>query len=160
MPWINVRKLFLLFLAMALLPMSALAAAQGGQTVHLPHLSLLQPFTVSQSASNSPVDVTELTEPTTQSPVSEGHANQDSFAIMNSQRWSSHLRENIDDEHVDVVSDLTAPFYADAGYAYSLVDISWRQSLSTFNHFVGDYRISGWKDTNAMYVALNSQFSA
>ncbi|AIV08544.1 MULTISPECIES: hypothetical protein [Vibrio] len=159
MPWIYVRKLFLLLLAMALSPMQA-SAAQAEQKSYLPHFSKLQPFTASNSASNSPVDFSELSEESTQSPVSEGHAFQDSFAIFNSQRWTTHLRENIDDEHIDFIGDLNAPFYADAGYAYSLMDISWRQSQSTFNHFVSDHRLSGWKETNAMYVALNSQFSA
>ncbi|WP_199450544.1 hypothetical protein [Vibrio harveyi] len=159
MPWIYVRKLFLLLLAMALSPMQA-SAAQAEQKSYLPHFSKLQPFTASNSASNSPVDFSELSEESTQSPVSEGHAFQDSFAIFNSQRWTTHFRENIDDEHIDFIGDLNAPFYADAGYAYSLMDISWRQSQSTFNHFVSDHRLSGWKETNAMYVALNSQFSA
>ncbi|MFZ3419730.1 hypothetical protein [Vibrio harveyi] len=159
MPWIYVRKLFLLLLAMALSPMQA-SAAQAEQKSYLPHFSKLQPFTASNSASNSPVDFSELSEESTQSPVSEGHAFQDSFAIFNSQRWTTHLRENIDDEHIDFIGDLNAPFYADAGYAYSLMDISWRQSQSTFNHFVSDHRLSGWKETNTMYVALNSQFSA
>ncbi|RIW13066.1 hypothetical protein [Vibrio harveyi] len=159
MPWIYVRKLFLLLLAMALSPMQA-SAAQAEQKSYLPHFSKLQPFTASNSASNSPVDFSELSEESTQSPVSEGHAFQDSFAIFNSQRWTTHLRENIDDEHIDFIGDLNAPFYADAGYAYSLMDISWRQNQSTFNHFVSDHRLSGWKETNAMYVALNSQFSA
>ncbi|EKO3821900.1 hypothetical protein NTH40_003464 [Vibrio harveyi] len=159
MPWIYVRKLFLLLLAMALSPMQA-SAAQAEQKSYLPHFSKLQPFTASNSASNSPVDFSELSEESTQSPVSEGHAFQDSFAIFNSQRWTTHLRENIDDEHIDFIGDLNAPFYADAGYAYSLMDISWRQSQLTFNHFVSDHRLSGWKETNAMYVALNSQFSA
>lgn len=159
MPWIYVRKLFLLLLAMALSPMQA-SAAQAEQKSYLPHFSKLQPFTASNSASNSPVDFSELSEESTQSPVSEGHAFQDSFAIFNSQRWTTHLRENIDDEHIDFIGDLNAPFYADAGYVYSLMDISWRQSQSTFNHFVSDHRLSGWKETNAMYVALNSQFSA
>ncbi|EKO3851750.1 hypothetical protein JZN62_001426 [Vibrio harveyi] len=159
MPWIYVRKLFLLLLAMALSSMQA-SAAQAEQKSYLPHFSKLQPFTASNSASNSPVDFSELSEESTQSPVSEGHAFQDSFAIFNSQRWTTHLRENIDDEHIDFIGDLNAPFYADAGYAYSLMDISWRQSQSTFNHFVSEHRLSGWKETNAMYVALNSQFSA
>ncbi len=159
MPWIYVRKLFLLLLAMALSPMQA-SAAQTEQKSYLPHFSKLQPFTASNSASNSPVDFSELTEESTQSPVSEGHALQDSLAIFNSQRWTSHLRENIDDEHIDFIGDLNAPFYADAGYAYSLMDISWRQNQSVFNHFVSDHRLSGWKETNAMYVALNSQFPA
>ena len=159
MPWIYVRKLFLLLLAMALSPMQA-SAAQAEQKSYLPHFSKLQPFTASNSASNSPVDFSELSEESTQSPVSEGHAFQDSFAIFNSQRWTSHLRENIEDEHIDFIGDLNAPLYADAGYAYSLMDISWRQNQSVFNHFVSDHRLSGWKETNAMYVALNSQFSA
>lgn len=68
--------------------------------------------------------------------------------------------EGLDDEHIDFVGDLTTPFYADAGYAYSLMDINWRHNQSTFYHFTSDHRISGWKETNAMYVALNSQFSA
>ncbi|MHA2725450.1 hypothetical protein [Vibrio campbellii] len=159
MPWIYVRKLLLLLLAMALSPLQA-SAAQAEQKSYLPHFSKLQPFTATSSTSSSPVDFAEFTEESTQSPVSESHAFQDSLAIFNSQRWTSHLRENVEDEHIDFIGDLNAPFYADAGYAYSLIDISWRQNQSVFNHFVSDHRLSGWKETNAMYVALNSQFSA
>lgn len=71
MPWIYVRKLFLLLLAMVLSPMQA-SAAQLEHKSHLPHFSKLQPFTVANSATNSPVDISELTEESTQSPVSEG----------------------------------------------------------------------------------------
>ena len=159
MPWIYVRKLLLLLLAMALSPLQA-SAAQAEQKSYLPHFSKLQPFTATSYTSSSPVDFSEFTEEGTQSPVSESHSFQDSLAIFNSQRWTSHLRENIEDEHIDFIGDLNAPFYADAGYAYSLMDISWRQNQSVFNHFVSDHRLSGWKETNAMYVALNSQFSA
>ncbi|MGR5067668.1 hypothetical protein [Vibrio alfacsensis] len=158
MSWFYVRKLFLLLLAMALLPVQA-SAVQKEQKTHVLHLSKLQPFTTSDSTSSPSIDFSELTEETAPSPVSEGHASQDSLAIFNSQRWISHLRENIDDEHVDSVTDFTAPFYADAGYSYRLMDISWRQNQSIFHHFVNDHRIAGWKETNAMYVALNSQFS-
>ncbi|BBM67016.1 hypothetical protein VA249_36620 [Vibrio alfacsensis] len=159
MPWIYVRKLFLLLLAMALSPMQA-TAAQTEQKSYLPHFSKLQPFTASHVAANALVDFTEFSEESTQAPISESHAFQDSLAIFNSQRWVTHLRENVDDEHIEFIGDLTTPFYADAGYAYSLMDISWRQNQSVFNHFTSEHRLSGWKETNAMYVALNSQYSA
>ncbi|EGR0761300.1 hypothetical protein ETS21_20615 [Vibrio parahaemolyticus] len=159
MPWIYLRKLILLLFAMVLLPVHV-SAAQIDHKAHVPHFYKLQPFVAASVSPNSSVDFSEVSEESSQSPVSEGHASLDSVALFNSQRWTSYLREGLDDEHVDFVGDLTTPFYADAGYAYSLMDINWRHNQSTFYHFTSDHRISGWKETNAMYVALNSQFSA
>ncbi|CAH1556914.1 hypothetical protein [Vibrio rotiferianus] len=158
MPWYFIRHLFLLLCAMAFVP--AYAAISNTEVSVPSHVKIKVKPVVSNQV-NQPVDFKELTEEEpVQSPVSEGHVSQDSYAIFNYQRFTSHLRENIDDEHVDSVPDLTSPFYADAGYAYGLHTTVWRQNRSTFNHFVSDHRLSGWKETNAMYVALNSQFSA
>lgn len=159
MPLTYLRKLFFLLLAMVLLPVHV-SAAQADQRTHLPHFSKLQPFVAASTSPISDDDFSEASEESTRAPVSEGHANSDSSAIFNSQRWLSHVREGLDDEDVDFVGDLNAPYYADVGYSYSLININWRQNQSIFYHFTSAYRLSGWKETNAMYVALNSQFSA
>ncbi|PFG57894.1 hypothetical protein ATG66_0393 [Vibrio sp. ES.051] len=159
MSQICLKKLLFMLLTMVLLP-AHVFAAKIDQKAHLPYFSKLQPFVTSIAFANTSIDFSEVSEETTQSPVSESHARLDTLALFNTQRWVSHLREGLDDEHVDVVGDLNTPFYADAGYAYSLMDINRRQNQSTFYHFTSGHRISGWKETNAMYVALNSQFSA
>lgn len=159
MPLIYLRKLLFLLLAMVLLPVHA-SDAHNDQKSHLPHFSKLQPFVVASTPSNSDVDLSQVSEESTRAPVSEGHASSDTLAIFGSQRWASHLREGLNDEDVDFTSDLNTPFYADVGYTYSLIDINWRQNQSVFSHLTSEYRISGRKETNAMYVALNSQFSA
>ncbi|MGI3094779.1 hypothetical protein [Vibrio diabolicus] len=159
MSQICLKKLIFMLLAMVLLP-AHVFAAQIDQKAHLPYFSKLQPFVASIAFANTSIDFSEVSEETTQSPISESYARLDTLALFNTQRWVSHLREGLDDEHVDVVGDLNTPFYVDAGYAYSLMDINWRQNQYTFYHFTSDHRISGWKETNAMYVALNSQFSA
>ncbi|MDV6252399.1 hypothetical protein [Vibrio sp. EA2] len=156
MPLIYLRKLFFLLLATVLLPVHV-STAQADQKAHLPHFSKLQPFV---AASTSPISDDDFSEESTRAPASEGHANSDTSAIFNSQRWLSHVREGLDDEDVEFVGDLDAPFYADVSYSYSLININWRQNQSVFHHFTSDYRLSGWKETNAMYVALNSQFPA
>ncbi|MGR5194380.1 hypothetical protein ACPV4H_10830 [Vibrio rotiferianus] len=157
MPWFFIRHLFLLLCAMAFMPAHA---AMSDADVSVQSHFKIKVNLAAQGQSTPPIDFKELTEEPVQTPVSEGHVSQDTYAIFNYQRFTSHLRENIDDEHVDSVSDLTSPYYADAGYAYGLHTTTWRQNRSTFYHFVSDHRLSGWKDTNAMYVALNSQFSA
>lgn len=159
MPLIYLRKLFFLLLAMVLLPVHV-SAAYDDQKAQLPHFSQLQPFVAASASPISDDELSAASEESTQAPATEGHANSDTSAIFNSQRWLSHVREGLDDEDVEFVGDLDAPFYADVGYSYSLININWRQNQSVFNHFTSDYRLSGWKETNAMYVALNSQFSA
>ncbi|MGY0615370.1 hypothetical protein [Vibrio sp. FJH11] len=159
MPLIYLRKLLFLLLAMVLLPVHV-SAARNDQSAHLPYFSQLQPFVAASTVPESDVDLSQGSEESTRAPVSEGHASSDTLAIFASQRWGSHLREGLNDDDVDFTSDLTPPFYADVGYTYSLTGINWRQVQSVFYHHASEYRISGWKETNAMYVALNSQFSA
>lgn len=102
MPWIYLRKLILLLFAMVLLPVHV-SAAQIDHKAHVPHFSKLQPFVAASVSPNSSVDFSEVSEESSQSPVSEGHASLDSVALFNSQRWTSYLREGLDDEHVDFV---------------------------------------------------------
>ncbi|MGP8305695.1 hypothetical protein [Vibrio sp. YIC-376] len=159
MPLIYLRKLFFLLLAMVLVPVHV-SAARNDQKAPLPHFSTLQPFVVTGTTSDTDVDLSQGSEESTQAPVSEGHANSDTLAIFSSQRWASHLREGLNDADIDFTNDLNTPFYADVGYTYSLEGLNWCQVQSVFYHLTSEYRISGWKETNAMYVALNSQFSA
>eukprot|EP01155_Anaeramoeba_flamelloides_P019125 Anaeramoba_flamelloidesa5728_8.p1 GENE.a5728_8~~a5728_8.p1 ORF type:complete len:104 (-),score=3.60 a5728_8:73-384(-) len=97
MPLIYLRKLFFLLLAMVLLPVHV-SAAQADQRAHLPHFSKLQPFVAASTSPISDDDISEASEESPRAPVSEGHAHSDSSAIFNSQRWLSHVREEIGDE--------------------------------------------------------------
>lgn len=158
MPLIYMRKLLLLLLAMVLLPMHV-SAAQVDQTLYLPHFSKLQPFVAGNTTSNADVDFSVVSEQSTQVPVSEGHNTSDTLAIIDPQRRASNLREGLDEGDVDSIGDLNSPFYATVEDTYRLVAINWHQNQSVFCHLNSEHRISGWKETNAMYVALNSQFS-
>ncbi|WP_423840957.1 hypothetical protein ONE56_15050 [Vibrio mytili] len=158
MPWIDLRRVLMLLVAMVLLPMQAFAAL-GEQKAHLPYFSKLQPL-AAKSSSSTPVNFSEIEEEGTSSPISQGNIDIDPPALVNSLRWPFYFQNGLDDEHTDTDGNFTSPFYADAGYTYTLSHIGWLQSQRTFHHFTNDHRISGWKETNAMYVALNSQFSA
>ncbi len=159
MPLIYMRKLLFLLLAMVLLPMHV-SAAQVDQTLYLPHFSKLQAFVADSTTANADVDFSVVSEQSTQVPVSEGHSTSDTLAIIDPQRRASNFREGLDEGDVDSIGDLNSPFYATVEHTYRLVAINWRQNQSVFCHLNSEHRISGWKETNAMYVALNSQFSA
>ena len=136
---IYLKKLLFLLLAMVLLPVHV-SVAQADQKAHLPYFSKLQPFVAASTSPISDADFSDASEEFTRAPVSEGHANSDSSAIFNSQRWLSHIREGLDDEDIEFVGDLNAPFYADVGYSYSLININWRQNQSVFNHFTSFFK--------------------
>lgn len=70
MPWIYLRKLILLLFAMVLLPVHV-SAAQIDHKAHVPHFSKLQPFVAASVSPNSSVDFSEVSEESSQSPVSE-----------------------------------------------------------------------------------------
>lgn len=96
-----------------------------------------------------------------QSPQSQPVSNTDDsanvVAIVNATRWSLSQR-TLDDREVSDTDSTPLNLNSLPPYKlYShpvLVNQYWTSTSFTSNH-----RISGWKDTNALYVALNSQFA-
>ncbi len=90
-------------------------------------------------------------------PVSNAGDSASVVAIINAARWSLSQR-TLDDREISD-ADSTS-FNVNSLPPYKLychpvlVNQYWASRSFTCN-----YRISGWKDTNALYVALNSQFA-
>ncbi|WP_295893371.1 hypothetical protein [uncultured Vibrio sp.] len=85
-------------------------------------------------------------------PISQSELSDSAIAILNSNRWlsASSLLEEAKDVESELLDALThLPHYKQANQpAY----------VSFEDAFASSHRISGWKETNALYVALNSQF--
>ncbi|MEZ8824310.1 hypothetical protein AB6E04_08095 [Vibrio amylolyticus] len=85
-------------------------------------------------------------------PVSQSEVSDSAIAIINSNRWlsSSSTIEETNDRDSEFFDALThLPHYKQV----------FQFSYSSFGDaFASEHRISGWKESNALYVALNSQF--
>ena len=114
------------------------------------------------SAFYAPIGYEQCTEQTTPStskdttiPATRSHSASTQFAVLslyrgtglpgqfNSESDASEVNLSdwpISDQHVDLLESLLSAFH-------------WYATVSGASH-----RISGWKETNALYVALNSQF--
>lgn len=101
---------------------------------------------------------TQLNNPTENStaPSTESESSSFSLGILNLQRhfWFSR---NIEDEEPPAGDSLSQ--FVDVAAQYYL----YQPANSNLNYWVGNrltqtHRISGWKESNALYVALNSQF--
>ncbi|WP_117232873.1 hypothetical protein [Vibrio maerlii] len=149
MSWLVIRNVWMLLLAMALSPVQVSAAHSSTTPIDI---DALYTVNLSDSESNS--------ESSSQVPISQSRVTQDAVGIFSSHRWSSNLRKTVDDEGETFDSQSFNPFYTNIGYAYSLSDIRWLHNQSTFYHYSPNHRLSGWKDSNAMYVALNGQYAS
>ncbi|MBN3494014.1 MULTISPECIES: hypothetical protein [Vibrio] len=96
-------------------------------------------------------------EETSQNPVSQSEIDTDVLAIVHFNRWSLSDRHSEEGEAPgtsDGHYSSQASLPLNSLYTYSLFDNgSWVENSFTSNH-----RISGWKESNALYVALNAQF--
>ncbi len=90
-------------------------------------------------------------------PVSSTDDSASVVAIINAARWSLSQR-TLDDREVSDADSTPLSLSSLPPYKLYchpvLVNQYWASTSFTPNH-----RISGWKDTNALYVALNSQFA-
>ena len=96
-------------------------------------------------------------EETSQNPVSQSEIDTDVLAIVHFNRWSLsalHSEEGEAPGTSDGHYSSQASLPLNSLYTYSLFDNgNWVENSFTSNH-----RISGWKESNALYVALNAQF--
>lgn len=91
-------------------------------------------------------------------PVSQSYQRHDAAAILHANRWSVAQRED-SPQNSDpfFFSGLDQP---NIHVSLSHLGCRLRQlELLRAYHFSPNHRLAGWKETNAMYVALNSQFS-
>ncbi|WP_330961978.1 hypothetical protein [Photobacterium sp. 53610] len=98
---------------------------------------------------------TQHQKPQNPSPVSETHHSGYAVAILHSYRWNIPDRNNLHDGEPDLLD--TPPFYPVSVPRLPLCLVR-QPSYASYQDFPTSYRLSGWKETNAMYVALNSQY--
>lgn len=91
-------------------------------------------------------------------PVSQSYQRHDAAAILHANRWSVAQREDSPQNSDPLFfSGLDQPNIH--GNLFHLCDCLRQLELLRAYHFSPNHRLAGWKETNAMYVALNSQFS-
>ncbi|NRF14618.1 hypothetical protein [Vibrio coralliilyticus] len=96
-------------------------------------------------------------EETSQSPVSQSEIDTDVLAIVQFNRWSLSDRHSEEGEAPgtsDGHYSSQASLPLNSLYSYPLV----QNGCWVDNSFTSNHRISGWKESNALYVALNAQF--
>ncbi|MBU2896187.1 hypothetical protein [Vibrio hepatarius] len=88
-------------------------------------------------------------------PVSKSNVDSETLAIIQNNRLSSVTRDYAEGAvpFEDYTTDKIKTFTANSIHSEK-IDNAWL--CAEFN---SQYRISGWKESNALYVALNSQFS-
>ncbi|EPN8459356.1 hypothetical protein ACT31I_000043 [Vibrio cidicii] len=91
-------------------------------------------------------------------PVSQSYQRHDAAAILHAHRWSVAQREDSPQNSDPLFfSGLDQPNIH--GNLFHLCGRLRQLELLRAYHFSSNHRLAGWKETNAMYVALNSQFS-
>ncbi|GEA51831.1 hypothetical protein VIN01S_26350 [Vibrio inusitatus NBRC 102082] len=145
MPLFIIRRLVLLLLVAALAPMQAFASDEKAQGVTTELLSYSQLF------ESEPT-------PASETPTSTSHVQHNTFAIVQNQRSVSVPKQELNDnEYARNTSNPNDHCINDDIYAFHA---KWQTNLAAFHHDKSAYRLGGWKDSNALYVALNSQFSS
>ncbi|GEM76207.1 hypothetical protein C1141_18355 [Vibrio agarivorans] len=91
-------------------------------------------------------------------PISQDNAYRNAPAIVNLSRWQLTQRQGVPYK----ISLESFKPSSDNSSVINLLsqknDVYWR-SLQTISYtYKSDHRVSGWKDTNALYVALNGHF--
>lgn len=92
-------------------------------------------------------------------PVTQSEVSQDWLAIIHGHRWlngNRHFAEGESSSNGDLpnVESAAVPLY----HLYNKLP-RVEQYLAQAARYPSSYRISGWKESNALYVALNSQFT-
>lgn len=92
-------------------------------------------------------------------PVTQSEVSQDWLAIIHSHRWlndNRHFDESESSSNVDlpIVESAAVPLYR----LYNKL-LRVELYLAPVARYPSSYRISGWKESNVLYVALNSQFT-
>lgn len=146
MSWQLIR-IFWLSLFALVLPAQALACLEHSPVASATVQSSCAQALIQQQAGDThkPLD----SAPTTESQYSGSAA-----ALLNSVRWNISERYKVDDGDPDALGTV-APGYPQIDASLMLRFVQHMVPAS-YQHFHSCYRLSGWKETNALYVALNS----
>ncbi|EGR7968431.1 hypothetical protein OTE47_000415 [Vibrio vulnificus] len=155
----SLLRLFALLLTLVMMPVEVIASiAESNQRNHAANGQ----FTVLKHQIGPTAQETIQHEESDSSPlpVSESHFKTDAAGILNAGRWNvSQREENASDTTPLMFGDGHASPDALPNVHVNVVCAIARKALQTQYHYVANHRLAGWKETNAMYVALNSQFS-
>lgn len=91
------------------------------------------------------------------SPQSETDANHSAFGILTQARWGYSTRYEEKPDRLNPQSASMADVVQPPRELNQPVVVELVRSTTVFAH--SEHRLAGWKETNAMYVALNSQYS-
>jgi len=112
-----------------------------------------------QSKSDFQALFDEVREEPQSEPVTKSDLAQDWLAIVNANRWL-HTTRFIDDGEAS--STLELPSFELAIVAlfrlYKLPSLESANALAT--RYTSPHRIAGWKESNALYVALNAHYNS
>lgn len=156
MYWNVTRTLLTLLLMLVLIPVQSLSA-----TYHpVPDTSRSQTgLWLSDHFALSLVETLAETEIATHKvPKSENRVSQEVVAIFNHYRNGSAARKDIESDPNASYPETHHPSQSCLVYSLPLIHVNWKQRQTPFHHAASPHRLSGWKETNALYVALNSQF--
>lgn len=146
MPLFIIRRFVLLLLVAALAPMQALAS-----DIKAPHLTAEQLMAYSQLLESESSPASEI-------PASTSYKQHNTLAIVQNQRTVfAPKQESNSNDLTRTTSNPNPDCFNDDVYAFSA---KWQASRVAFYHDQSAHRLGGWKDSNALYVALNSQFSS
>ncbi|CAH0525130.1 hypothetical protein [Vibrio hippocampi] len=94
---------------------------------------------------------------TPKAPKSKTRFSEEVVAIVNYYRHAYVQRKDLESESDSLEQPYSHPKSAAFTDSTRLNVARWKQTSHHF-HYSRSHRISGWKETNALYVALNSQF--
>ncbi|MBY8070669.1 hypothetical protein KW492_20685 [Vibrio fluvialis] len=149
MSW-HLIRIFWLSLFALVLPAQALACLEEQSAT----TNLSAPPSVVQTLNQQPT--ANEHKPVQSTPATQSHYAGSGLAILNSVRWNISERYSFSDGDPDVL-DTVLPFYPIIDTSLVLRFLQ-RSTPAAYQGFHPSYRLSGWKETNAMYVALNSQY--
>lgn len=153
MSWHMIRIFWLSLIALVL-PAQALASLDNNKSASDKAAATLSALLQQSDEPESPAQP--------QAPQSETHHAGSKAALINSVRWTRSAgyngREgyNSYDGDPDLL-DTVASFYPVTD-PHQTIHLAQSTSPAPYQDFHSSYRLSGWKETNAMYVALNSQY--
>lgn len=144
MPLFFIRRLVLLLFLAVLAPAQALASDSQASLVS---------FDISGISST----IESEQSPRQEIPASSSHAQHNTLAIVQNQRSISVPKQELDRN--DLSRNTSSPSQCCTNNTTYAVNVKWLANSTVFEH-ESAYRLGGWKDSNALYVALNSQFTS
>ncbi|AUI88360.1 hypothetical protein BS333_18695 [Vibrio azureus] len=175
MVWIKFRTALLLLLSMMLLslavgsvqakidsnhfnPSNNAYQIQYNQQQSCSYLNLLcSGLTVKTSPLSVALGVI-FSEDTASDPISQQNVYHNAPALLPFSRWQLNQRQGGAHKLGYEQSKLSSDDDGHFSFLYPSIAVLWRSIQTSFYGYISDHRLSGWKETNALYVALNGHF--